>query len=337
MLMTWAEAHRLGMVAATHAHDRLGVDLTRRIDVFSAIERSGVVLAFEPLREASGAYVAEPGAQPGIVVNSQHLMARQRYTAAHELGHHALGHGSSVDPEVEPLERWGTAREVPQHEKEAEAFAAWFLMPRVLVRGLLQQMRIDRPASPDQVYALSLRLGTSYEATARHLPNLKLATRAVVARWLNVQPREIKLSLSPSAQENFNLRSDVWTLSEADNTGIVTVRPGDRLILALPEVPSSGHRWEVRFAPDWMEVVAHAMQSLSEAIGDGEQDAVGVAGTHEFVVDVSSDAPDGTDELRLAEAQPWDPDVTTKEFTVTVVVERPRRGIREELLAVTAA
>lgn len=327
------------MVAATRAHARFGVDLSRRVEVFAAIEAADVILAFEPMRGLSGAYVAEQGAQPGIIINSQHPLARQRYTAAHELGHHLLGHGSSVDPEIDPMERWGTAREVPDHEKEAEAFAAWFLMPQALVRSVLGRLGISKPKSAADVYSIALRLGTSYEATARQLQNLRLATVAEVRDWLATQPRAIKLDRGGQVP---NLRSDVWALTASESGSVVTVRPGDRIVLGFEEVPSSGYRWQLVAVPKWLHLVEDDLLPTPTVIenasaADPETNDVGAEGTHRFILDVAADAEDGLGELRLVEGQPWDPSEISNEFVVTIVVEGPRRGVREERLALSAA
>src|SRR5437867_2727207 len=101
--MRWEEAHRLAMLRAAHAHRELGIDPTRRIDIFRAIEDAELILSFEPMPNLSGAYYRDAG----ILVNANHPLARQRYTAAHEFGHHLFRHDTSVDPLTEPLARWG--------------------------------------------------------------------------------------------------------------------------------------------------------------------------------------------------------------------------------------
>src|SRR6266404_355005 len=180
--MQWQDAHRSAMLAAAHAHKDYGVDTTRRIDVFAVIEQAELILGFEPMPKLSGAYYA--GA--GVLINANHPLARQRYTAGHELGHHVFGHETSVDPLVDPLTSWGATTHWPPHEKQAEAFAAWFLMPKRLVETSLEQLELQRPQTAEDVYAVALRLGTSFEATARHLRNLRLAEASQVKAWLDV-------------------------------------------------------------------------------------------------------------------------------------------------------
>ena len=46
---------------AGELHAELGVDLDRPVDVFKAIDRLGIVLAFAPLGRVSGVYVPSVG------------------------------------------------------------------------------------------------------------------------------------------------------------------------------------------------------------------------------------------------------------------------------------
>src|SRR2546423_1314081 len=236
--MRWEEAHRLGMLKAARVHRLYHVDTSRRVDVFGVIEKAGLILGFEPMPRLSGAYYS----QAGILVNANHPLARQRYTAAHELGHHVFEHETSVDPHMDPLARWGKTAHWPAHEKQAEAFAAWFLMPQKLVESSLGELNIERPETPEDVYALALRLGTSYEATARHLPNLRLASRDTRDWWLKAQLAKVKVGLAAGAPPA-SLRNDVWRLDERDNLAQIFVRVGDRLVIDLEDTPSSGYLW----------------------------------------------------------------------------------------------
>jgi IrrE N-terminal-like domain len=66
------------------------------VDVFSVIEAEGIRLMFQPLRDLFGFYRRLSGVA-GIVIDANHPPSLQRYTAAHEYGHHVLGHGFSLD------------------------------------------------------------------------------------------------------------------------------------------------------------------------------------------------------------------------------------------------
>ena len=68
-----------------------------------------------------------------------------------------------------------SAARLPDEEKLAEAFAAWFLMPLPAVASAMRRMGISRPRGPEDVHQIACWLGTSFAGTARHLVNLQLA------------------------------------------------------------------------------------------------------------------------------------------------------------------
>ena len=72
----------------------------------------------------AGAYVRQ-GDGGVIFVNAGEALVRQRFTLAHELGHHVLGHESVIDPSAD-LEGWSN----DPREVEANRFAAELLAPR---------------------------------------------------------------------------------------------------------------------------------------------------------------------------------------------------------------
>ena len=67
-----------------------------------------------------------------FVVHSGHPRPLQRFTAAHEYGHHVLGHSHSLDTQAE-IEGQPTDAADPLAEIAAQAFAGALLMPLHLV------------------------------------------------------------------------------------------------------------------------------------------------------------------------------------------------------------
>jgi Zn-dependent peptidase ImmA (M78 family) len=332
-MITWANAHRQAMIEVARAHRRFDIDTNRRIGVFDCIVEASVVLNFQPFTHLSGAYL--PAEVPGIIVNALHPLARQRFTAAHELGHFVLGHDGSVDPDTTPFDTSGR-RVWTDQEKLAEAFAAWFLMPRRLVLAGLAQLQIDRPKTAADVYALALRMGTSYEATSLHLRNLKLVDDRDLEKWRKQRLRALKLSLAGT--EPLNLRNDVWHLDERDNRQAIAVRAGDRLVIDLEDIPSSGYTWDVSELPDGVNLAA---DSFRDPVEGGEQlelngdESIGNAVRRAFVLDVGPQAATRESHLGLRCWQPWT-DQVELEFDLTVAIEQPRKGIAEEQLRIVA-
>jgi Zn-dependent peptidase ImmA (M78 family) len=62
-----------------------------------------------------------------IEVNSGRHLHAQRFTIAHELGHHVMGHDSCGSVDL--------------HERQANVFAAELLIPLSFLRGALKELR----------------------------------------------------------------------------------------------------------------------------------------------------------------------------------------------------
>ncbi|GAA1021373.1 hypothetical protein Aple_060310 [Acrocarpospora pleiomorpha] len=233
-MTSWIEANQLANLAAAQAHGDLDIDTSSPpIDVYQAIGDAGVVLMWRRLPSQFGAYLNEPGSRPGILVNNGLPPAAQRHTAAHELGHHRLGHASRADSELDPPEFgrkvWGP------EEKAAEAFSAWFLMPRKAVAAALVMLGVERPRTPEDVYRLSLLLGTSYRSTVRHLPNLRLADRSRAREWAGVPPNRIKAKLDRAFAPPASRLPEVWLVDSGFAGLRLPVRQDDRLVIVIPD------------------------------------------------------------------------------------------------------
>lgn len=234
MTMTWQSANRVAAIAATQAHDSLGLDQEAiPVSVAQAIYRAGIVLIYRPLPSLFGAYLVGAQIATGILVNNRLTRAARRHTAAHELGHHQFGHQCTVDDgAAEPSDSLvGHRRGAwPDEEKTAEAFAAWFLMPRRMVMSLLDDMGVAAPESAEQTYQLALRLGTSYAATVRHLATLKLISTARARQWSSVAPGTLKRRLADHAI--ISTRDvDVWDLGVAPRHTPASVASAGDLVL----------------------------------------------------------------------------------------------------------
>lgn len=109
----------------------VGRQARRPINVDAVAQRLGVSVFKRPFPEALSALIIRHGDGAVIGVNSNHPSVRQRFSAAHELGHFALHHESQHFVEFGvPLADQG---EPPgydwQNERSANIFAAELLMP----------------------------------------------------------------------------------------------------------------------------------------------------------------------------------------------------------------
>jgi Zn-dependent peptidase ImmA (M78 family)/predicted secreted protein len=241
------EAHRrTGSMRAQRALTHFEINYEAPVDVYTAIEREQVWLMFQPLDRLYGAYRRQNS--PGIVVHAGHPGRLQRFTAAHELGHHLLGHELSVDSREE-VER-ASLGSLPPQEIEAQAFAATFLMPVQLINRALGHLGLPRrpdEIDPQHAYRISLELGSSYTATVTQLRALERITANNARNLLRVQPIDIKTQLA-LGERPANSRADVWPVGVEDNGRDLWIGLDDEVHALLPEIPTTGYRW--RPVPD---------------------------------------------------------------------------------------
>lgn len=142
------------------------------------IESRGIQLLKEhkPSSNVSG-FIARRGGATIIGVNSSQASVRQRFTLAHELGHHLLhAQGLSevhVDETFEVKfrdERSSLGTDLD--EREANLFAAELLMPQHLIEeALATQIGIDI-SDDDVINELAENFGVSTQAMLFRLANL---------------------------------------------------------------------------------------------------------------------------------------------------------------------
>jgi len=293
--MSWPDAHREAIVAAATAREQLNLAGFGRIDIFEALLAADLKVMFRPLNGVAAFYEpARPGASAGVLVNSRHPLALQRYSAAHEYGHHVFDHGPQVDRDGEPrLPRGNLTRE----ERLAEAFAAWFLMPPEAARAALTRLGLERPTTAQDAYALALRLGVSYKAICVHLPSLKLVSTATARAWSEQPLKSLKQELSDDPPPG-DWHNDVWSLTAGDAGAPLVVRTGDRILIPPLAQPAEAAIDGLHFS----ELPARDLLHLPRVC-----------------VDVSTDALPGPRQLQLHGA-----DDTS--VLAVLQIERPLRG-----------
>jgi Zn-dependent peptidase ImmA (M78 family) len=229
--VNWALAHRIASIAAVQAHRDLGIDRTRYVHVHRALRAAGVVGMAQPMPRLFGVYFSPADEGPAVLLNASLNAVTQRHTAAHELGHHRLGHRTAADEEMDPALRWGDGS-WPEEEKTAEAFAAWFLMPLPAVRAALGRVCDGQPSRPEDVYRVARELGTSYAGTVRHLVNLRLLDAGRAAQWSRIPPAGLRSSLAGGAE--LPGQAHVHVITEAADGQTIYADAADVLVLHLP-------------------------------------------------------------------------------------------------------
>jgi IrrE N-terminal-like domain len=161
-----------GAKRAREAREALGLPPDLPLDCVLTVveERARVPTVFLALgTHLAGVYLP----QPVIFLNGDQPSVRLRFTLAHELGHHWMGHGKAVD-DLATLHDRDDPREI-----EANAFAGEFLTPKAAVLRQLDE-RGGGAISLDFVVGLAARFGISAQAalirlrTAEVLPGGRL-------------------------------------------------------------------------------------------------------------------------------------------------------------------
>lgn len=298
--MSWRDAVLTGVTRASELHAELGIrtalaDGAGAVDVYSAAQALGLFLMFRPLNGLLGAYVPTRDLC-GVLVTTKRDLHVQRFTAAHELGHHILSHRTlSLDKVVGFVGR-GEANSHDLQEVEADAFAAEFLLPKwLIVAHLNRQGWGTRDLSQqDIVYQLSLRLGASYSATCWALLSHNLLPRAAVERLQGEEPKAAKQRALPGVPET-DWRRDVWVLSEKDKGARLIGAPQDIIVLSLDENLSAGYAWDV-------QGVANAGMNLKrDERLTGDSLRIGGTVQRRFIIQ-----GEGEGHLHLEERRAWD-------------------------------
>jgi Zn-dependent peptidase ImmA (M78 family) len=123
---------REAIATARTARHELGLGLDQPVhDVLPIVaETAGVPVAVLALgKGVAGAYIVRRD-QAVIFLNGSEVVTRQRFTLAHELGHHRLGHRAVVDG-TETVD----GRATDPVEQQANAFAGEFLAPEQALRN----------------------------------------------------------------------------------------------------------------------------------------------------------------------------------------------------------
>ncbi len=302
----------MAMGAAHRAHKEFGVNPSMRVDVFGVLRDIGAFVFFRPLRSIYGAYLPTGDSMPGLLINSNLPLSVQRFTAAHELGHLYLGHKIvSLEREVGfvPEERSG----VDNDEVVAEAFGAFFLMPKALVATSMRELRIEKETmAPADVYLLALRMGASYAATINQLRTLRFLRPTQASELRKHAPKEIKEELN---NEKAAGRHDVWLLNENWDGQEIYPAIRDTIRIRLEETPTSGYTWLVQKRPRGFHVLEDGYK--------GEETAIGGVRIREFVASLEDDAQES--ELVLRKARPWERDAVGAEFSVQIHPQELRK------------
>jgi len=181
---------RKGLKAAEAAREAAEVDPFGPADPFAAAEGFGLRVNLSAT-SMEGFYFK--GSPANILVSSLRPVGRRTFTCAHELGHHWFGHGSTID-QLQEDDREDSNK---PDEVLANAFAAFFLMPTVVVRAAFASRgwSISSPTAL-QLFTVACELGVGYATLLNHLTyalrEVSAPTREELRKWT---PQRIRKQL----------------------------------------------------------------------------------------------------------------------------------------------
>jgi Zn-dependent peptidase ImmA (M78 family) len=160
--------------SARAARIELGIGLDSPVpDILSLVDTEAAVpVTVLELPEGIAGMLRRKREGSFIFVSSLDAVERQRFTLAHEFGHHRLGYRSVVDRREDIF---GFSRD--PREVEANAFAGEFLVPHRAIENWLERHELD-PASLETVVRLASFFGVSAQMVRFRLENTRRLTTA---------------------------------------------------------------------------------------------------------------------------------------------------------------
>lgn len=166
--MTEPALVREGRLKADGLRAAHGLGVAPIRDLFGFIERAfpGLFVVRYPMPQGPAGALIKIAERRLIVVNSEESpLARQRFTAAHELAHHLMDEDAEVlIDEVEQLQGAGGA-----HEVRANAFAVHLLVPKEVVSDRRDELL---PADGESIVSLAMEYGISVQSLIWHASNV---------------------------------------------------------------------------------------------------------------------------------------------------------------------
>jgi hypothetical protein len=178
------------------------------IDVFDVAQQLGVEVRFTKISSMEGMYLRQDA--PVILIASERPAGRQRFSCAHEIGHHAFGDGTRVDELFDPSS--GAVRH--DDEIRADMFAGMLLMPKSAVDHALSVRKLNpATANPVEFYRVACWLGVGYSTLAGHLHYaLRAITQERFATVDRFTPKAIRESvLGKSTSEELIIVDERWS------------------------------------------------------------------------------------------------------------------------------
>ena len=164
----------VGASAALAAREALGIGVDGPVpDLLMAVEETGrVPVTVLSLPDGIAGAYGRKHDQAFIFISSKERVVRQRFTLAHEFGHHRLQHRGSFDHVDDLTSQAGSPAEV-----QANYFAAEFLAPRRAVTNWIEANDED-PRRLEAVVKLAHYFRVSASVALYRLSRIRYLIRA---------------------------------------------------------------------------------------------------------------------------------------------------------------
>lgn len=219
--MTVADLARGAARAAARVRADLGVGPAEPVCPFDLAKGLEVPVWLVALPSLEGMYSPEP--RPTIMVSIQRPPGRQRFTCAHEIGHHVFAHGTRLDElDDAAAESWDP------EEFVAQRFAAALLMPKLAIESAFAKRgwQIAQP-EPEAVFAVAQELGVGFTTLIGHLERTLGRLPGGVADAL----RRLRLPQLRNRLAGFEIEQDVVVVDQHWTRRTIDVQVGDVVLL----------------------------------------------------------------------------------------------------------
>jgi Zn-dependent peptidase ImmA (M78 family) len=225
-----------GMQASIAARIEAGIDLKSPICIYSLCEALKITVRFNDIN-MEGMY--DRGLKPRIHISALRPLARRNFTCAHELGHHLLGHGSTIDELRDDLTINANR---PPNEVIADAFAAFVLMPTLGLREAFARRGLNpNEASATDMYFIACNFGVGQSTLVTHMHSIGMISQGKRAAIGKITPKMIRTQLlGEVVSEPLTVADLYWNASTLDmEEGALLLLPSSVFVDATILMPIS--------------------------------------------------------------------------------------------------
>lgn len=196
--------YKAALLKADRVRMRLNLNMFQPVNIYDVCAALDVSVRFVDI-SMEGMYIKqEDGSHPTIVLSNQRPLPRRNYTCAHELGHHAFGHGSKLDVRSD---QDGQTTSFDPDELLVDAFAGALLMPVAGIEATFAKRKLNpQTASPVDFYTISSAFGVGYQTLVSHCRANQIISEATAFNLLRAAPKKIFSSLFTSCKENSHFK-----------------------------------------------------------------------------------------------------------------------------------